>query len=36
MEMRLTVPAAVGVRKLRAELEGVCEKVNADMDLEPA
>lgn len=36
MEMRLTVPAAVAVRKLRAELEAVCEKVNADLDLEPA
>jgi glycine cleavage system transcriptional repressor len=36
MEMRLTVPAGVAVRKLRAELEGVCEKVNADMDLEAA
>ena len=26
MEMRLTVPAAVAVRKLRAELEAVCER----------
>ena len=36
MEMRLTVPAEVGVRKLRGDLEVACEKLNADMDLEPA
>lgn len=36
MEMRLTVPAGVAVKKLRADLEAVCEKVNADLDLEPA
>jgi glycine cleavage system transcriptional repressor len=36
MEMRLTVPAAVSVKKLRGDLEAVCEKVNADLDLEPA
>ncbi|HEY4330752.1 MAG TPA: ACT domain-containing protein [Phycisphaerae bacterium] len=35
MEMRLTVPPAVAVRALRADLDGVCEKVNADIDLEP-
>lgn len=34
MEMRLTVPAAVPIRALRADLEAECEKVNADMDLE--
>ena len=36
MEMRLTVPANVGVKKLRGDLEAVCETVNADLDLEPA
>lgn len=36
MEMRLTVPPTVPVRKLRAQLEAACEKVNADLDLEPA
>jgi len=36
MEMRLTVPPAVQVRKLRADLETVCEKLNCDLDLEPA
>ena len=36
MEMRLTVPANVGVRKLRGDLEAACEKLNADLDLEPA
>ncbi len=36
MEMRLTVPATVPVKKLRSDLEAVCEKVNADLDLEPA
>jgi glycine cleavage system transcriptional repressor len=36
MEMRLTVPRAVSVRTLRSDLEGACEKLNADLDLEPA
>jgi glycine cleavage system transcriptional repressor len=36
MEMELTVPPSVSVKKLRDELEAVCEKVNADLDLEPA
>ena len=36
MEMRLTVPAAVAIRALRADLQAACEKLNADMDFEPA
>ena len=36
LEMRLTVPASVSVRKLRDDLDSVCEKLNADLDLEPA
>ena len=36
MEMRLTVPPEVNVRKLRADLESVCDKLNCDLDLEPA
>jgi len=36
MEMRLTVPASVPVKKLRADLEAACESLNADLDLEPA
>jgi glycine cleavage system transcriptional repressor len=36
LEMRLTVPPAVSVKKLRDDLEAVCEKLNADLDLEPA
>ena len=36
MEMRLTVPATVPVRQLRNDLEAACEKLNADLDLEPA
>jgi glycine cleavage system transcriptional repressor len=36
MEMRLSVPPAVTVRKLRADLEAACESLNADLDLEPA
>ncbi|MGN6367692.1 MAG: glycine cleavage system protein R [Phycisphaerae bacterium] len=36
MEMRLTVPAAVHIRQLRNDLEATCEKLNADLDLEPA
>lgn len=36
MEMRLTVPPTVQVRTLRNDLEAACEKLNADLDLEPA
>ena len=36
MEMRLTVPPAVAVKKLRTDLEAACENLNADLDLEPA
>jgi glycine cleavage system transcriptional repressor len=36
MEMRLTIPPTVPVRMLRTQLEAACEKVNADLDLEPA
>jgi glycine cleavage system transcriptional repressor len=35
MEMRLTVPPGVSVRKLRGELETLCDSLNCDMDLEP-
>jgi glycine cleavage system transcriptional repressor len=35
-EMRLTVPPAVALRKLRADLEGLCNELNCDVDLEPA
>jgi glycine cleavage system transcriptional repressor len=36
MEMRMIVPPAVAVRKLRAELESLCDGLNCDVDLEPA
>lgn len=36
MELRLTVPPSVPVRKVRAELEALCDKLNCDVDLEPA
>jgi glycine cleavage system transcriptional repressor len=36
MELRLTVPPTVAVRKLRAELEALCDQINCDVDLEPA
>jgi glycine cleavage system transcriptional repressor len=36
MDLKLTVPATAAIRKLRADLESVCEKVNADLDLEQA
>ena len=36
MEMRLTVPPALAVRKLRSELEALCDSLNCDVDLEPA
>jgi glycine cleavage system regulatory protein len=34
--MRLTVPGSVPVRKLRVELEALCDQLNCDVDLEPA
>lgn len=36
MELRLTVPNSVPVRKLRADLEALCDQINCDVDLEPA
>ena len=36
MEVRLTVPPGVAVRKLRGELEALCDSLNCDVDLEPA
>jgi glycine cleavage system transcriptional repressor len=36
MEMRLTVPPTVAVKKLRADLQAACDTLNADLDLEPA
>ena len=36
MEMKVTVPPAVAVRKLRVELEALCDQLNCDVDLEPA
>ena len=35
-EMRLTVPPNVAIRKLRSELETLCNELNCDVDLEPA
>ena len=35
-EMRLTVPTNVPLGKLRAELEGVGNELNCDVDLDPA
>jgi glycine cleavage system transcriptional repressor len=35
-EMRLTVPSGVPLRKLRADLETLCNELNCDVDLEPA
>src|SRR5262249_34990740 len=35
-EMRLTVPPTVAVRKLRSELETLCNELNCDVDLEPS
>lgn len=34
-EIRLTVPATVGVASLRAELTRLCNELNCDVDLEP-
>ena len=36
MEMRITVPKAVAVKKLRACLEELAGELNCDIDLEPA
>jgi glycine cleavage system transcriptional repressor len=35
-EMRLRVPPSVPLRKLRADLESLCNELNCDVDLEPA
>jgi glycine cleavage system transcriptional repressor len=35
-EMKLTVPPGVPVRKLRVDLEALCNERNCDVDLEPA
>jgi glycine cleavage system transcriptional repressor len=34
-EMRLTFPPSVMVRKLRSDLEALCNEMNCDVDLEP-
>ncbi|HTL29047.1 MAG TPA: ACT domain-containing protein [Tepidisphaeraceae bacterium] len=34
-EMALTIPPAVALRKLRADLESLCTELNCDVDLEP-
>jgi glycine cleavage system transcriptional repressor len=36
MEMRVTVPADVPMRKLRGELDGLCDSLNCSLDFEPA
>ncbi len=36
MDMRLTVPPGINIRKLRADLEALCNTLNCDLDLEPA
>lgn len=36
MEMRVTVPAAMPIRKLRAELETLCDSLNCSLDFEAA
>jgi glycine cleavage system transcriptional repressor len=36
MEMRLTLPPQLAVKRLRGDLEAACERLNADLDLEPA
>ena len=34
-QMRVTVPPSVAVRKLRSDLETLCNELNCDVDLEP-
>ena len=35
MDLTLSVPPTVAVRKLRADLEVLCDQLNCDVDLEP-
>jgi glycine cleavage system transcriptional repressor len=36
MELRMTVPPTVAVKKLRDDLEQLCDSLNCDVDLDPA
>ncbi|QOV88733.1 glycine cleavage system protein R [Humisphaera borealis] len=36
MDLLITLPAGVPVRKIRADLEALCDQINCDVDLEPA
>ena len=36
MELRMTVPQSARVNALRKDLEGICDQLNCDYDLEPA
>ncbi len=36
MEMRITVPIGVSLGTIRGRLQGICEELNCDIDLEPA
>lgn len=36
MEMRLTVPPAVSIQELRTKLQALCDRLNCDVDFEPA
>jgi glycine cleavage system transcriptional repressor len=36
MELRMTVPPTVPVKKLREDLEQLCDSLNCDVDLDPA
>jgi glycine cleavage system transcriptional repressor len=34
-QMQLTIPKSVPIRNLRTDLEGLCNELNCDVDLEP-
>jgi glycine cleavage system transcriptional repressor len=36
LELRMSVPTGVQMKKLRTELEQLCDALNCDFDLEPA
>ncbi len=36
LELRMSVPVGVQIKKLRGELESLCDSLNCDVDLEPA
>jgi glycine cleavage system regulatory protein len=36
MNMLITIPRDVPVKKIKAELEALCDELNCDVDVDPA